>query len=731
MAAMSPTEQQFSRALDHMQKGRGSQAREICRRIIAENPRFAPAHALLGVLALGEHDADEAAERFFDAVDLQPDQPEHRLNLGVALVTAGRRDDAVASLAAATLAFPHHADLWSLLGNAHAGRRDWTRAEQAFARATVLAPSAGRHHYNRALACDRAGRLSEALHHYEAALEREPALHEARNNRALVLMGQGRLAEATEEFARTANEGHHAGATINLGRALGTAGRSEEALAVLQVACERFPETADAHHYLGELLDARGAHDAALRAYTRTLGLDPGHRAARAAVVHAARFVAAFDTVERHETTAVADALADAARNERPSLTPFMAMACAMDAAQEAAIARATAAHIAPDAAVRPPLWSTVPDRAPSGGRVRIGYLSGDFRDQATAHLAVGLFENHDRDRFEIVAFSHSPALTDAYRARIEQSVDALVEVGGLDHDAAAREIACRGIDLLVDLKGHTRDNRLAVFARRPAPVQVTYLGFPGTTGARWMDWLIADPIVAPPGIAEHWSERVIRLEGCYQANDNSAPVADSPARREEVGLPVDAMVYACLNEPWKIDRASFALWCRILGAVPDSVLWLRDGGETFVANIRAEAGRHGIAPDRIVLAPMLPKPHHLARLRLADLFLDSLVVNAHTTATDALWAGLPLVTIPGDRFPARVATSLLHAAGLGDLAAPDGEAYVSLAVSLGLDRDRRAQVRARTAAARTSRLFDSAATSRALEAAYLTCLERLDMKTS
>jgi len=727
MAGMSRSEQQFRQALDHMEKGRGGKAREICRSILAQDPRFAAAHALLGTMAHGENDADEAIEHFMAAADLQPERADHRVNLGVAMVTAGRWDEAIKAMVAATLAFPHHGALWSLLGNAHAGRRSWLRAEQAFGRAAEVEPAEARHHYNRALACDRAGRMVDALRHYDAALQHAPDLHDARNNRGLVLMGQGRLAAATEEFARAANEGNHAGATINLGRALGVAGRTEEALAVARVACERFPATADAHHYLGELLDATATHEAALRSYTRTLKVDPNHRAARAAIVHAARFVAAFDTVERHEAGAVADALDDAARGERPSLTPFMAMACAMDAAQDATIAKATAERIAPDAAARPPLWQTVADRMPPAGRVRIGYLSGDFRDQATAHLAVGLFENHDRDRFEIVAFSHGPARADAYRARIEGCVDAIVEVGGLDHDEAASEIARRGIDLLVDLKGHTRDNRLAVFARRPAPVQVTYLGFPGTTGAPWMDWLIADRVVAPPEIARHWSERVVHLDGCYQINDNRAPIADGPAHRKEVGLPAEAMVYACLNEPWKIDRASLVLWCRILGAVPGSVLWLRDGGEAFAANIRGEAERHGIAADRLVFAPLLPKPRHLARLRLADLFLDSLVVNAHTTATDALWAGLPLVTVTGDRFPSRVATSLLHAAALGDLAVPDTETYATLAIALGHDAPRRAAVRTRFAAARTSSLFDSAATTRALEAAYLACLARIE----
>lgn len=728
---MKGAEQQFREALDHMERGRGGRAREICRNILDEHPGFAPAHALLGTLAFGENDADEAIVRFAAAADLQPDQFSHRVNLGVAQATAGRWEEAVAAMVAATLAFPHHGILWALLGNAHAGRRDWQRAEHAFARAAELEPATAQHHYNRALACDRSGRSADALHHYAAALRQAPDLHDARNNQALLLMEMGRLVAATEEFARAANEGSHPGATINMGRALGAAGRMEEAMAVARAACERFPGTPDAHHYLGELLETQGAHEAAVRAFRRTLLLHPHHRPARAAIVHAARFNADFDTVERHEPEAVADALDDAAQGERPSLTPFMAMACALDAGQEAAIAKATAERIAPDAAARPPLWQSAAGGRPSAGRLRIGYLSGDFRDQATAHLAVGLFENHDRDRFEVVAFSHGPARADTYRSRIEGCVDEVVEVGDLDHDAAAHEIARRGIDVLVDLKGHTRDNRLAVFARRPAPVQVTYLGFPGTTGARWMDWLIADPIVAPPTIASHWSERVVHLDGCYQINDNRAPVASEPARREDVGLPTDAVVFACLNETWKIDRVSLALWCRILAGVPGSVLWLRDGGVTFAANVRAEAARHGIAPDRIVLAPLLPKPQHLARLRLADLFLDSLVVNAHTTATDALWAGLPLVTTPGDRFASRVATSLLQAAGLDDLVARDSEDYVSRAIALGLDPARRAAVRARTAGARTSRLFDSAATARALESAFRECFDRRELTKS
>ena len=716
---MSSTEELFRSAIEHYRMGRGQQARRICREIVARDAGHGPAQAMLGLIAHREHDHGEAARRFLLASEAQPDQPLHRVNLGVALLAAERWDEAAEAMARATAAFAHMAGLWAILGNAHAGLQDWDRAEKAFGRAAQAEPESPEHVYNQALACDRAGRTGKAEQLYRAALERDPRHGDARNNLGLLMMAAGRTRDASECFSAAFIAGSHAGAGINLSRCLIAAGDGARAVEMARHVASAHPEMAQAHHYLGEALEAASDMAAASVCYRRALDLDPDDEAARAALFMALHATGDLAGADRLEAQVVAQALESAGKGKRPSLTPFAAMACALEPEQDALLARAAAAGLARGVDPKQAFWKQGPAARSRGAaeRIRLGYLSDDYRDQATAHLAVGLFENHDRDRFEVVAISHTGASNDSHRRRIEARVDRFLDITAMDHDEAARAIAGAGIDVVVDLKGHTRGNRLAILARRPAPLQVTYLGFPGTTGAPWIDLLVADTTVAPPELARHFSERTAYLPDCYQINDNRAPIAAQPATRTDVGLPEGAMVYACFNELWKIDSASFDLWCSILEAVPGAVLWLRDGGDVARANLRREATARGIDPARLFFAPLLPKDQHLARVRLADLFLDTLRVNAHTTATDALWAGLPLVTVAGPRFPSRVAASLLQAAGLADFACPDAASYRDLAVALGRDETRRRALGTRMAGVRNSVLFDSAGRTQAFEA--------------
>jgi len=709
----------FRSAIDHYRSGRSSQARQICRDIVARQEGHGQAQAMLGLLAHREHNHDEAARRFHLACQAQPDQPLHRVNHGAALLAAERWDEAVEAMVQATLAFPHHAALWSSLGNAHAGVQAWSKAQAAFARAVQAEPDNPVHSYNRALACDRDGRPADAERHYLAALALDPRHGDARNNLGLVQLAQGRDHDASASFTAAFVAGSHAGAGLNLSRCLASAGEASKAVEVARHVVAAHPEMAEAHHYLGEALEAATDPASAAACYRQACELDPRDQAARAALFHALHAMGDLTSADRLEPQVVAEALAQAHRGKRPSLTPFMAMSCALTGRDEALLARATSASLASDVGPAEAFWRRYGTGTDTEGRrLRIGYLSNDYRDQATAHLAVGLFENHDRERFEIVALSHTGPSADTHRSRIEAAADRFIDLTGLDHDGAARAIAEAGIDVVVDLKGHTRGSRLAILARRPAPLQITYLGFPGTTGAPWVDLLVADAVVAPADITAHYSERTVHLPFCYQINDNRAPIASHPARRSDVGLPDDAVVYACFNELRKIDSDSFSLWCRVLEGVPGALLWLRDGGPQARANLCREAGSRGIDAERLHFAPYLPKEEHLARIGLADLFLDSLRVNAHTTATDALWAGLPLITVAGTRFASRVAASLLQAADLGDLVCADSAAYLALAIALGRDGDRRTGLRSRVAAARNSRLFNSAATTRAFEEA-------------
>jgi predicted O-linked N-acetylglucosamine transferase (SPINDLY family) len=333
------------------------------------------------------------------------------------------------------------------------------------------------------------------------------------------------------------------------------------------------------------------------------------------------------------------------------------------------------------------------------GRRLRIGYVSSDLRDHAIGTLMAEVFELHDRARVEVTAYYCGPPSTAPLQARIKAAVEHWADIRDLDDDAAATRIAADGIDILVDVNGYTRDARTAIFARRPAPVQVNWLGYPGTLGTPWHHYIIADPWIIPPEAEAHYSERVLRLP-CYQPNDRKRVIAETPSRAA-AGLPEQGFVFCCFNASQKLSRFTLERWMQILLAVPGSVLWLLDSGEEMRANLRAFATARGVAGERIVFAPKIHNPEHLARYRLADLFLDSVPYGAHTTASDALWLGVPVLTLSGRSFAARVCGSLVRAAGLPEMVCATPDEYVHRAIALAQEPTELARHRATLAAQR------------------------------
>ena len=370
---------------------------------------------------------------------------------------------------------------------------------------------------------------------------------------------------------------------------------------------------------------------------------------------------------------------------------------------------------------IKPPPKTVFAHDVPAGReRIRLGYLSGDFHQHATAQLMAELFELHNRDRFEIFAYSYGPDDDSPMRARLDRAFDRFVDIRALSHRDAAQRIHADKIDILVDLKGYTHHARPAISAYRPAPVQVNYLGFPATMGGDFIDYVIVDPVVVPESQQPFFSERLVHLPGSYQVNNRKREAPGAATSRQDWGLPEGRLVLCSFNNTYKISPAFFDIWMRLLRSVPGSVLWLLEANQLVKGNLRQEAEKRGVEAERLIFAPRVASAEHLGRHRHADLFLDTLPCNAHTTASDALWAGLPVLTCRGDTFAGRVAASLLTAVGMGELIAQSVEEYERTALALAGDRQRLIALRKKLADNRdTSALFSPVKFTGNIEAAY------------
>jgi predicted O-linked N-acetylglucosamine transferase (SPINDLY family) len=357
--------------------------------------------------------------------------------------------------------------------------------------------------------------------------------------------------------------------------------------------------------------------------------------------------------------------------------------------------------------------------------RIRLGYLSADFREHAVAHLVAELLELHDRRRFEVVGYSYGPDDASPMRTRLMRACDAFVDVRELSHPDAAARIRGDNVSILVDLQGYTTHARTEIAALRPAPLAVSFLGYTGTMGADFIDYIVVDSFAVPDAAARSFTEKLVRMPGSFQANDRQRRIGATPSRAQ-LGLPDGAFVFCCFNQSFKILPEVFAAWMRLLAAVEGSVLWLLETNPWAAGNLRREAGRAGVDPARMVFAPFVPQEAHLGRMRAADLVLDTRPYNAHTTSSDALWVGVPVVTFPGDTLASRVAGSLLRAVDLPDLIVSSMAEYEALAARLARGPSLLAEVRARLERNRPGcALFDTPAYVRHLESAYARMWER------
>lgn len=694
------------------QSGQSELALALLTQAVGLKPDYAPAWTNHGLALrkLGRH--EESAASHQRALELNPDYTEAWVNLANALRDLKRPQEAVSACERALAIRPDLAQAFNTQGAALNDMGLHENALACYARAIALAPRFANAHFNCGVALGELKRNEEALHSYALALEYDPNNAITWNNRGVVLDERRRHEEAIGCYVRALEiQPDYFEAQLNRGTSLEDLSQYEAALCCFDKAIAIQPANVNAHAARGQCLFRLQRFTEAAQAFSTVVKMAPHHPFARGQLYDAWSRAADWT----HLATLAVEMTEDVHMG-RPTVMPFSYLAVRDNANDQLRCAQTYASHQYPDTAE--PLWQ---GEVYAHERIRVAYLSADFHDHATAHLLAEVFEAHDSAQFEISALSFGPDRGDPMRERLQRNFHPFVDVSQLSDAQVAQWLRSHEIDIAVDLKGYTQDSRPGIFAYRGAPVQVNFLGYPGTLGAGYWDYIISDSWVTPPGSEDGFREHVVRMPHSYQPNCADKPVAVHKPSRIELGLPVEGFVFCSFNHSYKITLAVFEVWMRLLKAIDGSILWLLVDTPETVHRLQQTAESLGVAGQRIVFAPRLPLPEHLARLALADLFLDTLPINAHTTASDALWSGLPVVTCSGHSFASRVAGSLLHAVGLPDLVTECMVDYEALALRLARSPELLQLLKARLASNRmTHSLFDPVRFALDLEKAYV-----------
>jgi len=610
------------------QQGKFEEAMGSYRSAIKARRDYAEAHNNVGVLLQMQSRLGEAAAAYGEAVALRPAYAEAQFNLGVVLHQRHELDAAEAAYRRVISLNPGIAVVHNNLGTVLKDKGLLDKALAAFENAIKLKADYAEAFYNRATILQQQARMEEALAAYSQAIKVQPDYADTINNAGIVLQELGRPGEAVDLYRRLLERmPAHADAYNNMGAAYLAEGRPDEARAAFEQALIHRSDFAEAFYNLGNAWRELGHLSEAIAAYRNALRLRPDYADAFSQLVYHRAQACEWDNFQADQ-----DKLLDMVR-AGVRVPPFYLLSTPASASDQLICARHWIKPIRP-----PPEAVFAHDARVGSGRIRLGYLSGDFHQHSTAHLMAELFECHDRDQFEVFAYSYGPDDKSQMRARLDRAFDRFVDIRTLSHREAARTIHADKVDILVDLKGYTHHARPAISAHRPAPVQASYLGYPATMGVDFIDYIIVDPFVVPAGQQPFFSERLVHLPGSYQVNDRRREVASPRPSREDHGLPPEGPVLCSFNNSYKISPVFFDIWMRLLRSAPASVLWLLETNGLVKGNLRSEAGKRGVDPARLIFASVVPPAEHLGRHQHADLFLDTLPCNAHTTASDALW---------------------------------------------------------------------------------------------
>jgi protein O-GlcNAc transferase len=736
------------------QKQDNPTAIDLISRAIQISPNQAIYHTNLGNAYRDSGNCEQAIDCYQKALQIRPDLVETYINMGVAYHQLGDLERAASAFQKAITQKSDCAEAYYNLGNTFKEQRLFDKAISCYRQAVSLNPMLVEASYNQAnllekqarfdeaIAClkqciqfkpdwaeahsnlgnlsKQLGFLEDAISHYQTAIHFKPELDEAHNNMGNAFKDRGSLGEAIDCYRKALQiRPENAAAYLNLGVTYAEADHTAEAIGCFQKAVQLNPQLAEAHNYMGVVLAEEGRRDEAIDCFQKAIAIRPDYVEAYSYLIHQVQHTCDWHLMSRFSEKL--DILIRHATDNGQSIIqpPFICMATNSDPVMNLAVAKTWSRKIElPLQNVKLPF--AFETRRQKKLRLTIGYVSGDFHDHATAHLMLSLFGLHDREKFEVYCYSYGPEDNSRYRNQIIEESDQFIDIRERSHIDAARRIYEDGVDILVDLKGHTKGARLGILACHPAPIQAHYLGYPGTTGADFIDYLITDRIVTPEEQAPYYNEKLVFLPHCYQVNDDQQEIAARDWNCETLGLPNKGFVFSSFNLPYKIDPVMFDCWMQILSQIPNSVLWLFNDNESAICNLRREAAGRGVEPDRLVFAQKTEKAEHLSRLKWADLALDTRIVNGHTTTSDLLWAGVPVITLQGSHFASRVSSSLLYAVGLSELVTYRLEEYEKLAVQLASHPSELEAIRHKLKINRLKNpLFDTARFVRNLEHAY------------
>lgn len=686
-------------------------------RAIGLRPGFAEAYVNRGIILKELARPLDAIASYDQAIALQPRLAAAYNNKGNALRLLERLDEALTCYEQAFALDGGDVDACQNMGMLHADAGRTDEALQCFDQVIALRPQHAEAHNGKGAILAQRQQWAQAITHLQAAIQANDKLVQAYKNLGLAQYSLAQFAEAVQTSQNAAQQCPQDAEILSLlAISLMATGRYPEALATYDEAIRLAPQMPDLRYNRASLHTRFNRYENAIADYMAVYDMNPGIKYLLGHLVYCR-----LKTCDWTHLTGDIERCEQGIRAGELAVKPFIALSLFDSPELHKRAAQTSVMQEFPESTALGPILPRT-----GGGKIRVGYYSADFRNHALAYLMAELFEVHDRDGFEWFAFSFGPPAKDAMRERLEASFDHFIDVREQSDIEIARLSRELGIDIAVDLMGFTTDCRFGIFAHRCAPIQVSYMGYPGTTGADYVDYVIADKVIIPPTVQAHFTEKPVYLPHSYQVNDSQRAISDRVFTRKEMGLPATGFVFCSFNNSYKILPPVFDSWMRILQAVPDSVLWLMADNPAVERNLRREAQARGIVAGRLVFAQPMPLDLHLARHRLADLFLDTLPYNAHTTASDALWAGLPVLTRLGESFAARVAASLLQAVGLPELVTRSVAEYEALAITLACEPARLQALRDKLNAQKThSPLFNARQFARDIEAAYVAMHER------